>query len=155
MKLLLGVALFISAHAMAAVQLENKVFTSSELVGESLKSSSEQRLVYFWASWCPDCRSKLRGELTQFVNKNQGLELVTVNLDRDFAKGKAFLKEEKLGFTVIRDDEKIMRKSFNIYAVPGWALLKKNGESWELVNAETGSDLAKIQQNVTASRGSH
>lgn len=151
--LFLVLMVFISSQLHAAVQVTESDFSKSHITGAALAADSEQRLVYFWASWCPDCRGKLRGDLVKFVKERPGLELVTVNLDRDFKKGKRFLDEEKLKFSVIRDDDKIFRKRFDVYAVPGWALLKKTGANWELVESATGSDMEKISKSYQITKG--
>lgn len=155
-KLLLVWGFLIAASSVQAVSasLDQAFFDSVAVTGQKINNTETKRLFYFWASWCPDCRSKLRGELEQFVKKNNGMGLVTVNLDRDFNKGKKFIEEEKLGLSVIRDDDKFLRKTFNVYSVPGWVLLQKNNvNKWERVASDSGSDLEKIQLAINTISG--
>lgn len=149
--LFLSLGLVCGRNVAADTRLKGDHFTKNFVAGAPVLQAAKTRLLYFWASWCPDCREKLTSELDGFVRKNPGLDLVTVNLDRDFDKGKSFLTEEKIAFSVIRDEEKELRKKLNVYAVPGWAVLTKKGSDWVLVKSEAGSDMAAIQQAVSKS----
>lgn len=104
--------------------------------------------VYFWASWCPDCREKLGGPLAKFAKDNPGVNLVTVNSDRDEAKGAGYVDGEKISLAVYRDTDRTLSKSLKIFAVPAWAILDKKGDTFEVVASSTGSDLAVIQQKL-------
>lgn len=101
-------------------------------------------LLYFWASWCPDCREKLAGPLRELAKKNTHVSVITVNTDRNIEKGKEYAQESGLPLPVYRDEDKVFIKHLRLFAVPAWAVLEKRGE-WKVVGASTGSDLQKIQ----------
>lgn len=106
-------------------------------------------LVYFWASWCPDCREKLAGALGQLQAEFPKAKIVTVNSDRDEAKGIAFIEAEKISLPVYRDSDKTLSKALKLFAVPSWAVLKQEKKGlWKVLMSATGSDLQAIKQQL-------
>lgn len=107
-------------------------------------------LVYFWASWCPDCREKLSGALGKLQAEFPKAKIITVNSDREEAKGIGFLEAEKITLPVYRDTDKALSKSLRLFAVPSWAVLKKGADNrWNVLMSSTGSDLTTIKQQLS------
>ena len=106
-------------------------------------------LLYFWASWCPDCRDKLVEAIPQLQKDFPAVKIVSINADRDSAKGKNFAESEKLTLPVYRDEEKSLTKELKLFAVPAWAFIEKSksGE-WTVKSSSTGSDLAEIRNQL-------
>jgi thiol-disulfide isomerase/thioredoxin len=106
-------------------------------------------LVYFWASWCPDCREKLGGPLAKLQAELPKATIITVNSDRDEGKGVAFVESEKVTLPVYRDSEKALSKALKLFAIPAWAVLKINEENqWQILMSSTGSDLEMMKQQL-------
>lgn len=103
-------------------------------------------LLYFWASWCPDCREKLAGPLRELAGEFPSATMLTVNADRDEGKGKSYAEENKIGLPVYRDEEKALTKALKLFAVPAWAVVEKTAGGWMLLGSSTGSDLAEIRK---------
>lgn len=111
-----------------------------------LEIGTKSVFLYFWASWCPDCRDKLRGSLGEALNGFSQTRLITVNMDRAPAKGENYVREEGVKLPVFRDESRLLSKKLGILAVPSWVLLSRaeNGE-WIVSASSAGSDLEAIK----------
>jgi thiol-disulfide isomerase/thioredoxin len=84
--------------------------------------------VDFWASWCGPCAKSfpfLNEMHEQF--KDQGLQIVGVNLDENADDAKAFLAKYPASFTVAADVSKQCAKDFAVKAMPSSYLIDRNG----------------------------
>jgi len=102
-------------------------------VGES-KTDDLQRFkgqvlyVDFWASWCGPCAKSFPflNEMHQQL-KDQGLQIVGVNLDEDVGEAKAFLAKYPASFTVVADASKQCAKDFAVKAMPSSYIIDRKG----------------------------
>jgi thiol-disulfide isomerase/thioredoxin len=84
--------------------------------------------VDFWASWCGPCAKSF-----PFLNemheqlKDQGLQIVGVNLDENIDDAKAFLAKYPASFTVAADVSKQCAKDFAVKAMPSSYLIDRKG----------------------------
>lgn len=84
--------------------------------------------VDFWASWCGPCAKSfpfLNEMHEQF--KDQGLQIVGVNLDENVNDAKAFLAKYPASFTVAADVSKQCAKDFAVKAMPSSYLIDRKG----------------------------
>lgn len=110
----------------------------------------EKALVYFWASWCPDCREKLGTAIPSIKKEYPKISVITVNADREEAKGKKFAQDEKLDLPVYRDEGKVLTKSLKLFAVPAWAVLQKKEGEWLAIKSGTGFDSGEVKKALEA-----
>ena len=88
------------------------------------------KVVYvdFWASWCGPCvksfpfMNQLDSEL-----KQQGLEVIGINLDEEIEEAKQFLQQTPASFTVAKDPDQKCAKDFGVKAMPSSYLIDRNG----------------------------
>ena len=74
-------------------------------------------LVDFWATWCPGCVEELPAIQRLYDKyKDQGFVVIGVHSKQGGDKAKDFLKEHKINFPVVVDDDTTTGK----YAVNGW-----------------------------------
>ncbi|NOT10804.1 MAG: TlpA family protein disulfide reductase [Methylococcaceae bacterium] len=84
--------------------------------------------VDFWASWCGPCIKSF-----PFMNsldhdlKEQGLQVIGVNLDENVDEAKLFLEQTPASFTIATDTEERCAKSFGVKAMPSSYLIDRNG----------------------------
>jgi thiol-disulfide isomerase/thioredoxin len=93
-------------------------------------SQYQGKVIYvdFWASWCGPCAKSfpfLNEMHEQF--KDQGLQIVGVNLDENADDAKAFLAKYPASFTVAADVSKQCAKDFAVKAMPSSYLIDRNG----------------------------
>jgi thiol-disulfide isomerase/thioredoxin len=111
-----------------------------------LDPKKPKALLVFWATWCPDCRDKMSGELVE-LSKRSDVEVVAINTESDPKKVKAFSDAEKIQLSILRDPEKELRKSLKVVSVPHWAAYKKSADgSWILVDSAPAYETARVQQ---------
>jgi thiol-disulfide isomerase/thioredoxin len=76
-------------------------------------------LVDFWASWCGPCRHSLPW-LDRLVSKyaDDGLVVLTVNVDKKKEKADAFLAKHGGSFRVVYDPEGRIAHAYRLKAMP-------------------------------------
>lgn len=132
--LLFIVALFFVSPLARAVEVGKPMPTCSlSPIGESQASDLNQyqgKVLYvdFWASWCGPCAKSFpfMNELQQQL-KDQGLQIVGVNLDENLDDAKAFLGKYPASFTVMADVSKQCAKDFGVQAMPSSYIIDRNG----------------------------
>lgn len=90
----------------------------------------EGKVVYldFWASWCVPCRqsfpfmSQMQREL-----KDQGLEVIAVNLDENLQDAEDFLARNPAQFSVVVDVNQQCAQQYAVKAMPSSYLIDRNG----------------------------
>ena len=111
------------------------------------------RVVYldFWASWCTPCKqsfpfmNELKAEFEE-----QGLAVVSVNIDQYLEDAANFLKQTPADFEVIYDPESRIFSEFAIRAMPTCLLFDRNGK---LVGTHVGfkeQDVNELRLSIQA-----
>lgn len=104
----------------------------SALDGSSPTALSQHKgkvvLVDFWASWCGPCVQSF-----PFLNdlhakhKDQGLQIIGVNVDEKADDAQAFLSNHPAGFSVMRDAGMQCVNDFGVEAMPSSYLIDRKG----------------------------
>lgn len=102
-------------------------------IGDSKSYNLQQfqgKVLYidFWASWCPPCLKSFPflNELEQDL-KDQGLQVIAINLDESSEDAKAFLAKTPAQFIVAADSNEQCARSFDVQAMPSSYLIDRNG----------------------------
>jgi thiol-disulfide isomerase/thioredoxin len=84
--------------------------------------------VDFWASWCGPCRSAYPWLQTLHERyAEQGLTVLTVNVDRDRAAAEKFLAALKADLPVIWDPEGVLATEYELQAMPTSYVFGRDG----------------------------
>jgi len=84
--------------------------------------------VDFWASWCGPCAQSFGFLNTlQTQHKDQGLQIIGVNVDEEAGAAETFLGLHPAEFTVLADTSKQCVKDFAVEAMPSSYLVDRQG----------------------------
>ena len=116
-------------------------------------SNYKGKVIYidFWASWCPPCKlsfpslNKLHNEL-----KQQGFEVVAVNLDEEKNDAEAFLKHNPVNFTIAYDSEGKCPSAYNVMAMPSSYIIDKQGIIREVHLGFDEDNMINIRTSILA-----
>lgn len=90
----------------------------------------EGKVIYvdFWASWCPPCVRSFPF-LSQLDHdfKDQGLQVIGINLDEKIADAETFLDKFPVDFEIALDPDKQCAKDFGVVAMPSSYLIDRKG----------------------------
>lgn len=94
------------------------------------EQSLEGKVVYvdFWASWCQPCRMSfpwLKDLSARYGER--GLQVVTINLDKERPAAEKFLNELKVDLKVIYDSDGKLAKQFQVDAMPTSFVFARDG----------------------------
>ncbi len=130
------------APEFTAVDLSGATHTLSEYRGHPV-------LVQFWASWCPHCRSDLalmKKLFTQY--EGERLRMVTVGIDQDVEKLRAFVKAQGIAFPVIAASaHPDLAERYEAQGVPAYYLIDAAGviaKTWSGSVTERLSDFKDV-----------
>ncbi len=136
-----------AADSIPASSLEQM----KQMDGSAFKTDKNRLLMYFWATWCTDCKVKLQKDLPAFkVPENS--QIITINTDKDMERAKHFIEKESLSVNVVRETDKSLSKTLKVFSVPFWAVLERDGESWKVVDSKSGGNSEKMKAAMWMSR---
>jgi len=117
--------------ASAATVSEAPPIKLPTLQGEVDLRKLHGKVVYldFWASWCIPCRKSFPWMNKMAATyKDQGLEIVAVNLDKDKKLADAFLQKVEAHFTIAFDQQGDSAKAYKLRGMPGTYLIGRDGK---------------------------
>ena len=118
--------------ALSAAALFSSSINDPEGKPQNLKQFENKIIVLnFWATWCEPCREEMP-ELSSFYNENQSKNVVVVGIAIDEAKAvKSYLKETKVIYPILVDEDKgvILSKNLgnNEGILPYTVIINSNG----------------------------
>ena len=113
---------------------------------EQAMAQHKGKVVYvdFWASWCIPCRKSFPWMNTmQAKHQDQGLVVLSINLDAEKKLSKEFLKQTPANFAIIYDARGKLAQKFKLKGMPSSYLFDRQGK---LISAHTGFNGKKQQQ---------
>ncbi|PKG85228.1 TlpA family protein disulfide reductase [Colwellia sp. 75C3] len=101
------------------------------------------KVVYvdFWASWCVPCRKSFPWMNTmQAQHQEQGLVVLSINLDAQVSLAEKFLLATPANFAIIYDAKGVLAKKFKLKGMPSSYLFNREGK---LISAHSGFNAKK------------
>ena len=113
-------------------------FSLPDLGGKEISLSSLKGkvvLLSFWSIYCQPCRQEMPMMETLYQKfKNEGLEVVGVNIDRDpLVSIQNFVKENHVGFSILLDRERKAMRIYQAHFLPSTFVLDRSGTVVEKV----------------------
>jgi len=102
-------------------------------------------LVSLWATWCPECKSKLGHELSAF-DKRADVAVLAVNTEKDMGRVKHFVRSEGITIPVLVDSQRTLRAELKAFSVPHWAVYARTAQDWQLVDTAPAFELPRIEK---------
>lgn len=132
-KLSLGIFSFLLCFSLQSFAEQNQVLPISSVTGqdqtiEFKAYTGKVVLIDFWASWCGPCRQSFPWmNDMQAKYKEQGFEVIAINLDNEQEQAFDFLKEIPANFTLGFDPEGLTAEKMNVEAMPMSYLVDRQG----------------------------
>lgn len=120
--------LAVSSLAGPAGKGPGSIAVLDSLTGDSTIVEGKVVYVDFWASWCVPCRASfpwMASLRDRYGDK--GLQVVTINLDKDAAAAQKFLKETIASLPVVYDPAGKLAKLYDLQAMPTSFLYARDG----------------------------
>jgi thiol-disulfide isomerase/thioredoxin len=98
------------------------------LTGDSTIVDGSVVYVDFWASWCVPCRGSfpwMAGLRDKYGSS--GLQVLTVNLDRDAVAARKFLRQTGTSLPVVYDPDGKLAKLYDLQAMPSSFVYGRDG----------------------------
>ncbi len=108
--------------ALPAMSEESSVVSLQELRGKTV-------YVDFWASWCAPClRSMPLINELYGKYKDQGLEVVAINVDDPIEDGQDFLLDTPLDYLIAADTDNSVLEQYGVIGMPTSFLIDPDGQ---------------------------
>ncbi|MDG1024968.1 MAG: TlpA disulfide reductase family protein [Gammaproteobacteria bacterium] len=117
-------------------------------------ASLEGKTVYvdFWASWCAPCLTSLPLYNDMYHKyKDQGLEIVAINVDNPIEDGLDFLEDAPLDFLIPADPEGDAAELFEVIGMPTSYLIQPDGTVTLVHMGFRSGDIDMIEEAIQAS----
>lgn len=120
--------------------------------GQFTLSDHRGKVVYldFWASWCAPCLKSLPLYDALYQKyREQGLEVVGINIDNPVEDGLDFLLDTPLGFTLPSDPDGVVPELYEVYGMPTSYLIDRAGVVRMVHEGFRDGDLELIEKEIS------
>lgn len=113
--------------AFKLLDLEGNVHDSSEYAGKPL-------IINFWGTFCPPCRDEMPALQSVYEKwKNQGVELIGINLSEDKLSVNNFVRQVGAKFPILLDRNRQTEKKFGLKQYPTTFFVHADGTIEEVL----------------------
>ncbi|MFS0781156.1 thiol-disulfide oxidoreductase ResA [Bacillus sp. 1P06AnD] len=117
-------------------------FVLKDLEGKSYKLSDfkgQGVFLNFWATWCKPCEEEMPAmNVLNAQYKEQGVQVLTVNVGESDVSVKNFRDRFGLQFPILKDQDDAVQQIYGVYNLPATYLINKDGK---VVDVKTGGIL--------------
>ncbi|MBD8071450.1 redoxin domain-containing protein [Bacillus sp. PS06] len=126
----------VGSQVQVGIQEGNQApdFELEQVGGGQLKLSDlrgKKVILNFWASWCPPCKSEMPHMQSFYEDQKGGnVEILAVNLtnaERQKDAVDAFVKEYKLSFPILLDQNGEVGEAYRVFTIPTSLFIDSNG----------------------------
>lgn len=128
-------------------------FSLQDMDGNSYKLSDyegEGVFLNFWGTWCAPCVKEMPAMDRQFeVYKDQGVNVLAVNIAQSDFEVQSFVDRFGLSFPVAIDNSKSVMTAYNIRPLPTTVLVNPEGRIQRIVTGEmTEEDIKGFMEEI-------
>ncbi|MFF2482120.1 redoxin domain-containing protein [Paenibacillus sp. NPDC058071] len=118
------------------VDLNGNVHSLSDYEGKAV-------VINFWGTFCPPCVKEMPEFERQFAKwKDEGLEILAINLSEDTLTVNNFVRRFELNYPILRDVNRKTERSFGLKSYPTTFFVKPDGKIMEIrVGGMTEQDI--------------
>jgi len=102
--------------------LSGEIENLMEIIG------GKRSIIYFWATWCPNCKEKLQyfdGAKEQL--KNDGIALAVVNLGEKKKIVQKFMDKHKININTFLDEQSVLQDQYQLIGLPTLVYVDEQG----------------------------
>lgn len=119
-------------------------FTTQKSISENKKG--QLQLIYFWASWCPDCKAKFKKDLSGYQNAH--VDFITLSIEDNKEKIAKFIAKENLKYPVYFDVNRQLQKDLKVFSVPTVILTRLVEGKPQIIHQVSGKDWEEIDSVI-------
>lgn len=128
-------------------------FQLVDLEGESHQLSDYKGqgvFLNFWGTWCKPCAKEMPAMDRQYeVFKDQGVQLLAVNIAQSDFEVQSFADQYNLSFPIAIDKTKSVMTAYNIIPLPTTVLVNPEGEIERVITGEmTEQDIEGFMEEI-------
>ena len=142
------------ASAQVGMDLESKILTQLRPLNADNQlpqgESKKEILLYFWATWCPECKEKLTG-FFKGSDVYEKFDVYLVATDKEAEKIEHFQKKFSIKPQVVLDLDRKLQKELKVFSVPTTVLIERSGAKLTVKKTQSGGDLQSLL-NVRSSQ---
>lgn len=128
-------------------------FVLTDLNGERHQLSEYKGqgvFVNFWGTWCKPCEKEFPLMEKQYqVYKDQGVEILAVNIAQSDYEVRQFAEQRNLTFPIVIDKDKSVMEAYNIRPLPTTLLVNQEGKIEKIITGEMSEeDIASYMEQI-------
>lgn len=117
--------------ALTSAEEKAPNFSGKTLTGDTLVLTDEiekKTLINFWGSWCEPCKREMPALETAYSTyKNEGFNVISINLGQSDFVTQQFVKQYNLTFPVLIDQDGSIKEAYRVGKLPASFLVDEDG----------------------------
>lgn len=104
----------------------------------------------FWGTWCAPCKKEMPAMGRQYeVYKNQGVQILAVNISESDLKVRSFADQYGMVFPTLIDKTKSVMQAYNVKPLPTTLLIDSEGKIAKIITGEMSEkDIQEYMESI-------
>jgi len=101
---------------------------SGEKVNLTQFRDNQPAVIFFWATWCPHCRTQLN-DLSQQRSQieQKGIKIILVDVDESIQEVQNYISSNNIPFNVLLDYDARISEKYHLIGVPTFFFINREG----------------------------
>ncbi|QUW23370.1 thiol-disulfide oxidoreductase ResA [Sporosarcina sp. Marseille-Q4063] len=107
----------------------------------------------FWGTWCAPCKKEMPAMGRQYeVYKDQGVQILAVNIAESDLKVQTFAKQYGMSFPTLIDKTKVVMEAYSVRPLPTTFLINPDGKIIKIITGEMSeNDIKDYMEQIKPS----